>query len=73
MFVVDGAGTVVWREQFGQGYFPPKKGQLCEQVRRLVAGEPLLKTNGATPVVEEEEDEEMEMGGADDYDDDLGF
>ena len=53
-------------------YFPPKKGQLREQLRLLLAGEALLK-NGDAPVEDEDEEDEMEMGGDDDYDDDLGF
>merc|ERR1712226_779280 len=40
-FIIDGTGTIVWREQFAQGYFPPKKGQLAEQLRRIIAGEEL--------------------------------
>ena len=73
-FVIDGEGVIVWREQFGQGYAPDKKGQLDEQIRRLIAGEELIK-NGPKPAAEEEEseEEEMAMGGDDDYDDDLGF
>ena len=70
-FVVDGAGTIVWREQFGQGH-APHQGQLGEQIRRTVAGEELLK-NGPKPTEEVEEEEELDMGGADDYDSDLGF
>jgi len=70
-FVVDSAGTIVWREQFGQGH-APHQGQLGEQIRRTVAGEELLK-NGPKPAEEVEEEEELDMGGADDYDSDLGF
>ena len=72
--MVDGAGTIVWREQFGQGH-APHQGQLGEQIRRTLAGEPLL-TNGPTPAVDEadgDEEEELDMAGADDYDSDLGF
>ena len=64
VFVVDGAGKIVWREQFAQGY-APKHGQLEEQIRRVVAGQVLID-NGARPVVEDEEEEEMDMGGGDD-------
>ena len=71
-FVVDGAGNVVWREQFGQGH-APHQGQLGEQIRRTLTGEELLK-NGSKPVEEDGEDEEeLDMAGADDYDSDLGF
>ena len=70
--MVDGAGTIVWREQFGQGH-APHQGQLGEQIRRTLAGESLLK-NGPKPAEEAEgEEEELDMGGADDYDSDLGF
>ena len=68
--MVDGAGTIVWREQFGQGH-APHQGQLGEQIRRTIAGEELLK-NGTKPAEEEEEEEEG-VGDYDDYDSDLGF
>ena len=71
IYVVGGDGNIVWREQFGQGYSPPKKGQLREQLYQLVTGGALLK-NGDPPVVSDDE-EEMDLGGEDDYDDDLGF
>ena len=70
-FVVAGDGTIVWREQFGQGH-APHQGQLGEQIRRTLAGEELVK-NGAAPAAEEDDEEEIDMGGADDYDSDLGF
>ena len=69
------SGTIVWREQFGQGH-APHQGQLGEQIRRLVAGEELLKNGTRPQTPEAEEEEEEEMGGeADDYDydSDLGF
>ena len=40
----------------------PSRGQLEEQIRRLLAGEELL-TNGPPPV--EEEDEEINQSGTD--------
>lgn len=40
-FIVDGDGVIVWREQFGQGY-GPAKGQIGEQLRRLLTKEDLL-------------------------------
>ena len=70
-FVVDGGGTIVWREQFGQGH-APHQGQLGKQLELTVAGKALLK-NGPNPVqpeAEDAEEEEMDMG---DYDSDLGF
>jgi len=75
IFVVGGNEKIVWREQFGPGY-PPKMGQLGEQLRRHLAGEKLL-SNGDKPVVEEGSDDEdpndgIDMGD-DDYDSDLGF
>ena len=71
-FLVDGEGTIVWREQFGHGH-APHQGQLGEQIRRTIAGEELLK-NGTKPVEEEGDEEDgLDMGGADDYDSDLGF
>eukprot|EP00040_Diaphanoeca_grandis_P028415 m.164582 g.164582 ORF g.164582 m.164582 type:complete len:463 (-) comp31344_c0_seq1:42-1430(-) len=70
-FLVDGTGNIVWREQFGQGH-PPAKGQLGEQIRRLGAGEQLLK-NGDKAVVEDEEEEDGDVVVDDDYDSDLGF
>lgn len=63
---------VVWREQFGQGY-PPAKGQLEEQLRRLLTGETLL-SNGPNPKkADEEEEEEMDVGDVSDDDLGLGF
>jgi hypothetical protein len=52
----------------------PHQGQLGEQIRRTVAGEPLL-SNGPGPAADdaEDDDEELDMAGADDYDSDLGF
>eukprot|EP00041_Stephanoeca_diplocostata_P016271 m.319979 g.319979 ORF g.319979 m.319979 type:complete len:627 (-) comp20312_c1_seq1:199-2079(-) len=71
-FLVDGNSVIVWREQFGQGY-PPAKGQLEEQLRRLLKGETLLN-NGPNPKQADEEDEEEEMDVGDvDSDDDLGL
>jgi hypothetical protein len=66
VFLVGGDRTIVWREQFapapGHTVF---RGQLQEQCRRLILGEALL-SNGNRPVEEEEEMEEMDMGGGDD-------
>jgi len=66
VFLIDGNRKIVWREQFapapGHTVF---KGQLQEQCRRLALGEALL-SNGNRPAEEEEEMEEMDMGGADD-------
>jgi len=71
-FLVDADKKIVWREQFGQGY-EPRKGQIGEQLRRLIMGEELIK-NGPTPVPEESDDEEeMEMGDGSEEDSDLGF
>ena len=61
VFLVDGAGKIVWREQFSQGHLV-SKGQMTEQVRRLLAGEELIK-NGPRPVAAVDEDEDMVMGG----------
>ena len=54
------------REQFGQGH-APHQGHLGEQIRRTVAGEELLKNNGAKPA-EEEDEGDAEIGDYDDYD-----
>jgi len=66
VFLVAGDRTIVWREQFapapGHTVF---RGQLQEQCRRLILGEALL-SNGNRPVEDEEEMEEMDMGGGDD-------
>lgn len=66
VFLVDGAGTIVWREQFSQGH-TVDKGQLAEQIRRLLAGQELLE-NGDKPVYtcEDDDDEECAMGEPDD-------
>lgn len=72
-YIIGPSGEVAWREQFGQGYFPPDKGQLAEQLRRLVLKEELL-SNGPKPKADEEEEEEEEMAVPDDgSDDDLGL
>lgn len=75
-FIIDRDGSVVWREQFGQGYFPPDKGQLAEQLRRVVLKEELL-SNGPKPKADDEDDEDeeetMEVPDGDDDDDDLGL
>lgn len=72
-YLIGADGTVVWREQFGQGYCPPDKGQLAEQLRRTVLKEELL-TNGPKPKDEDEDEEEEEMYVPDDgSDDDLGL
>eukprot|EP00040_Diaphanoeca_grandis_P001732 m.19345 g.19345 ORF g.19345 m.19345 type:complete len:636 (+) comp12422_c1_seq1:1421-3328(+) len=74
IFVIDAKEKIVWREQFGQGY-PPKMGQLAEQIRRHLAGEALL-SNGPKPAAEEESDSDPNEGSEpefDDYDSDLGF
>ena len=42
VFLVDGTGKIIWREQFSQGHLV-SKGQLTEQVRRVIAGEALIK------------------------------
>lgn len=70
VFVIDGEGKIVWREQFGQGY-EPRKGQLAEQIRRLLTNTPLID-NGPAPAVSDDEDLD-DMGAPDDYDSDLGF
>jgi alkyl hydroperoxide reductase subunit AhpC len=72
-FLVDTDKKIVWREQFGQGY-EPRKGQIGEQLRRLIMGEELIK-NGPTPVADEsdDEEEEMAMGDGSEEDSDLGF
>jgi hypothetical protein len=67
VFLVDGQGIVVWREQFSQGH-TVDKGQVGEQVRRLMAGEDLLK-NGNRPVVANADDDDADdcpMGDVDD-------
>ena len=59
--------------QFGQGYFPPDKGQLAEQLRRLCTKEELI-SNGPNPKAADEEEEEETMDIPDgDSDDDLGL
>lgn len=69
-FLVDGSGTIVWREQFSQGHLL-EKGQITEQTRRLLAGEPLL-SNGPRPKDDDDSDDEsdMDMGGPDSDDED---
>ena len=44
VFVVNQAGTIVWREQFGQKH-AIRQGQLEAQITRALAGEELIKVN----------------------------
>jgi hypothetical protein len=54
VILVDGGGTIVWREQFSQ-YHAVQDGQLAVQIKRLLAGAPLVR-NGPRPVQETEAD-----------------
>jgi len=56
LFIVNKEGKIVWREQFAQAH-PLAKGQFAEQLRRVVAGEELVK-NGEKPKVEVKKTEE---------------
>lgn len=42
MFVVNSAGVIVWREQFGQKH-SIKQGQLEAQIKHVLEGTPLIK------------------------------
>jgi hypothetical protein len=55
-YLIDGAGTIVWRERYTRGFSP--MGQMLEQIERLKAGRPLL-ANGLK-VVEADDGEEEE-------------
>jgi hypothetical protein len=73
-YLIDGAGTIVWRERYTRGFSP--MGQMLEQVERLVAGKALV-TNGlkvaeADNGEEEEEEvskntEKISIPGEEDY------
>lgn len=67
VFLVDGKGTIVWREQFNQ-YHALSEGQFKAQLYRLLDGKDLIK-NGNKPKGSDDEDEEEEMdlgSGSDD-------
>lgn len=72
VFVVDKDGKIVWREKFSQTY-EPKHGLLKEQLRRLLAGEELVKVGDAPEDEDEDEDEGEEVVEGDDDDDDDGL
>ena len=42
VFVVNSAGVIVWREQFGQKH-SIKQGQLEAQIKHVLEGTPLIK------------------------------
>ena len=73
-YLIDGAGTIVWRERYTRGFSP--MGQMLEQVERLVAGKALvsngLKAVEADDGAEEEEEvaantEKIKIPGEEDY------
>jgi hypothetical protein len=56
-YLIDGAGTIVWRERYTRGFSP--MGQMLEQIERLKAGKPLI-TNGLKAVEADDGEEEEE-------------
>ena len=73
-YLIDGAGTIVWRERYTRGFSP--MGQMLEQIERLKAGRPLvangLKAVEADDGEEEEEEvanttEKIKIPGEEDY------
>jgi len=78
VFLADAAGVIVWKERFSASHLL-EKGQLQEQIQRLLSGAPLV-SNGPAPVKEEAADDSGDDGdlaegemACDDYDSDLGF
>jgi hypothetical protein len=65
--LVDGTGTIKWKEQFTSSWFLAN-GQFEEQVRRKLAGEKLMD-NGPRPEGDENEEEEITADvGGDEFD-----
>ncbi len=59
-FLLDGEGTIVWRQAYSAGY-PFATMGFYAQLRHLLNGEP-LEHHGPNPNPKEEDDEDVEEG-----------